>query len=184
MNRKKAFLFLADGFEETEATGTADVLLRGDVQLITVSIMGKQTVVGAHGIPILADRLFEEIDCGEADALILPGGGPGSQRLNEHEALKEQLVRHSEQRKLVAAICAAPLVLGGLGLLNGKKATCYPGVEPQLTGAILTDAPVVADGHIITGKGPGLVFDFGLAVLVALHGEEIADGVAKDLLYE
>ncbi|MDR3268879.1 MAG: DJ-1/PfpI family protein [Tannerella sp.] len=179
---KKAYLFLATGFEETEAIGTADVLRRGGVQLTTVSITGKLAVAGAHQITVVADQLFEEADYADADALILPGGGPGSQMLNGHEALKKQLVRQYEQNKWVAAICAAPLVLGGLGLLKGKKATCYPGIEPQLTGAILTDAPAVTDGNIITGKGPGLVFDFGLAILTALQGAEVANGVAGDLL--
>jgi 4-methyl-5(b-hydroxyethyl)-thiazole monophosphate biosynthesis len=179
---KRAYLFLATGFEETEAIGAADVLRRGGVQLTTVSITGELAVVGAHGIPVVADRLFEDADYADADALILPGGGPGSQMLNGHEALKRALVRQSEQNKLVAAICAAPLVLGGSGLLKGKKATCYPGMEPHLTGAILTDAPAVTDGNIITGKGPGLVFDFGLAILTALQGDAVAAGVASDLL--
>ncbi|MDR2138371.1 MAG: DJ-1/PfpI family protein [Tannerella sp.] len=180
---KKAYLFLATGFEEVEAIGTIDVLRRGEVSLTTVSIIGERAVTGAHGIPVIADRLFEDVDFSDADALILPGGGPGSQMLNRHEGLKQQLVRHSEQGKVVAAICAAPLVLGGLGLLKGKKATCYPGVEPQLTGAILTGEPAVRDGNIITGKGPGVVFDFALAVLTALQGEETSNSVTEDLLY-
>ncbi|MDR2764535.1 MAG: DJ-1/PfpI family protein [Tannerella sp.] len=180
---KKAYLFLATGFEETEAVGTLDVLRRGEVEVTTVSITGERTVTGAHGIPVVADRLFEDSDFSDADALILPGGGPGSQMLNGHEGLKKQLVRQYEQNKLVVAICAAPLVLGGLGLLQGKKATCYPGVEPQLTGAILTGAPAVVDDNIITGKGPGLVFDFALAVLTALQGAKTAGSIADDLLY-
>ncbi|MDR0758378.1 MAG: DJ-1/PfpI family protein [Tannerella sp.] len=180
---KKAYVFLATGFEETEATATIDVLRRGGVEAITVSITGKRSVAGAHGIAVEADALFEDIAGADADALILPGGGPGSQMLNGHEPLKQLLVQHSEQNKLVAAICAAPLVLGGLGLLKGKKATCYPGIEPLLTGAILaTDQPAVVDGHIITGKGPGLAFDFALEVLAALAGKNVAAGVAGDLL--
>jgi 4-methyl-5(b-hydroxyethyl)-thiazole monophosphate biosynthesis len=179
---KKAYLFLATGFEEAEAVGTTDVLRRGEVELTTVSITGERAVTGAHGIPVVADQLFEDSDFSDADALILPGGGPGSQMLNGHAALKKQLVRQYEQNKIVAAICAAPLVLGGLGLLKGKNATCYPGIEPQLTGAILTGKPAVTDGNIITGKGPGLVFDFGLALLTALQGAETANSVAADLL--
>ncbi|MDR3261465.1 MAG: DJ-1/PfpI family protein [Tannerella sp.] len=179
---KKVFLFLATGFEEIEAIGTADILRRGGVELTTVSITDALAVSGAHQLPVVADLLFEQADYADADALILPGGGPGSQLLNGHDALKQLLVRHYEQNKLVAAICAAPLVLGGLGLLKGKRATCYPGVEPQLTGAILTDEPAVKDGNIITGKGPGLVFDFGLAILAALQGEATANSVAGDLL--
>ena len=179
---KKAFVFLATGFEEMEAIGTIDILRRGGIELTTVSITGEQTVLGVHNIPVKADKLFDEPDYSTADILILPGGGPGSQMLNGHAELKQLLVKHDEQGKLIAAICAAPLVLGGLGLLEGKKAICYPGVEPQLTGAIITDEPAVKDGNIITGKGPGLVFNFGLLILETLQGKETADSVAGDLL--
>lgn len=181
---KKAYLFLATGFEETEAVTTADILRRGGVELITVSITGERTVCGLHQIPVMADILFEEADFMDGDAFILPGGGPGSQMLNRHEALKRLLVQQNEQNKWIAAICAAPLVLGGLGLVNGKKAVCYPGIEPQLTGAIIADQPAVTDGNIITGKGPGLAFNFGLTILAALHGQEIAGNVAGDLLLQ
>lgn len=178
----KAFVFLATGFEEMEAIGTIDILRRGGVELTTVSVTGDRTVFGVHNIPVTADQLFDEADYTTADALVLPGGGPGSHMLNGHDQLKKLLVAHYQQSKLVAAICAAPLVFGGLGLLEGKKAICYPGVEPMLTGAIITDHPAVKDGNIITGKGPGLVFDFGLLVLETLQGKETADQVAKDLL--
>ncbi|MDR1331615.1 MAG: DJ-1/PfpI family protein [Tannerella sp.] len=180
---KKTCVFLATGFEETEAVGTIDVLRRGGAGVTTVSVTGERTVTGAHGIAVEADALFEDVAYADVDALILPGGGPGSQMLNSHAALKRLLVQHGAQGKLVAAICAAPLVLGGLGMLEGRKATCYPGIEPQLTGAIpVTDRPAVADGHIITGKGPGLVFDFALEVLARLAGKDVAAGVAEDLL--
>ena len=180
---KKAYVFLATGFEETEAIGTVDVLRRGGVEVTTVSVTDTHSVAGVHGITVEADTLFADDKYADADALILPGGGPGSQMLNGHEPLKQLLVQHCERNGLVAAICAAPLVLGGLGLLSGRKTTCYPGVEPQLTGAILaTELPAVVDGNIITGKGPGLVFDFALAVLAFLAGKEVAAGVAGDLL--
>jgi 4-methyl-5(b-hydroxyethyl)-thiazole monophosphate biosynthesis len=179
---KKAFVFLATGFEEMEAVGTVDILRRGGVDVTTVSVTEQQTVFGAHHMPVKADQLFDESDYAAADILILPGGGPGSQLLNGHAQLKELILQHNSQGKLIAAICAAPLVLGGLGLLAGKKAICYPGVEPQLTGAIITDQPTVKDGNIITGKGPGLVFHFGLLILETLQGKEIADRIAGDLL--
>ena len=178
----KAYLFLATGFEEIEAVATADILRRGEVALTTVSITGERTVAGVHQIPITADILFEEADFSDGDAFILPGGGPGSFMLNDHQALKQLLVSMNEQNKWIAAICAAPLVLGGLGLLAGKKAICYPGMESYLQGAILTDQPTVTDGNIITGKGPGLACRFGLTVLAALQGQEVADTVAGDLL--
>jgi len=179
---KTAFLFLATGFEEIEAVGTIDVLRRGGVELTTVSVTADRTVKGVHQIPVIADKLFQEVAFADADALILPGGGPGAQLLNQHKELKEWLVKQHKQGKIVAAICAAPRVLGGLGILEGRKAICYPGTEPELKGAILTDKPAVVDGHIITGKGPGLVYDFGLTLLTALEGPETAASVAADLL--
>jgi 4-methyl-5(b-hydroxyethyl)-thiazole monophosphate biosynthesis len=179
---KKAFVFLAPGFEEVEASGTIDVLRRGEVDAIAISITGDYVVTGAHGIALLADELFEDIDFSDADALILPGGMPGSSNLNAYEPLKELLVRQYESGRIVAAICAAPLVLGGLGILKGRKATCYPGFESYLTGAILTDESVVTDGNVLTGKGPGRVFDFGLGLVSALNGPSKAEGVAGELL--
>jgi 4-methyl-5(b-hydroxyethyl)-thiazole monophosphate biosynthesis len=179
---KKAVLFLATGFEETEAVGTIDVLRRGGIETSVVSITGAREVTGAHGLGVVADALFGETDFSAIDALILPGGMPGSSNLNACEPLKQLLVNHHDEGKLVAAICAAPLVLGGLGLVNGRKATCYPGFEPQLTGAILTDKAAVTDGNIITGKGPGLVFHFALSIVAYLQGQTVADEVSAGLL--
>jgi 4-methyl-5(b-hydroxyethyl)-thiazole monophosphate biosynthesis len=179
---KKAVLFLATGFEETEAVGTIDVLRRGGIETTVVSITGEHKVTGAHGISVTADSLFAKTDFSCADALILPGGMPGSSNLNACEPLKKLIVRHYGEGKLIAAICAAPLVLGGLGLLKGRKATCYPGFEPQLTGAKITEGESVADGNIITGKGPGLVFNFALSIVAYLQDAKTAGGVAKDLL--
>ena len=176
----KAFLFLATGFEEMEAIGTIDILRRGNIETTTVSITGEQTVTGVHGIPVIADALFEDIDYSTADALILPGGGPGSLLLNQHAALRQALVDACANGKLIAAICAAPRVFGSLGLLNGKNATCYPGIEPELTGANIISAPVIIDQNIITGRGPGLVIDFGLAILTYLKAN--TQQVASDLL--
>jgi 4-methyl-5(b-hydroxyethyl)-thiazole monophosphate biosynthesis len=180
----KAFVFLATGFEELEAVGTIDILRRGGIETITVSITGNKTVTGVHGIPVIADALFEEADCAQADALVLPGGGPGSENLNKYEDLRKALLAASANNRLLAAICASPRVFGSLGLLNGKKATCYPGIEPELTGATLVDEPVVTDRNIITGRGPGLVFDFGLEIVRYLAGENVAADVAQALLLD
>jgi len=179
---KKAFVFLATGFEETEAIGTIDVLRRGGIDTKIVSISEEYSVTSVHGIVVEADLLFTEADLSGADALILPGGMPGSSNLNAFTPLKEALVNQYKKGKLVAAICAAPLVLGGLGLLKGKRATCYPSFESTLTGAIVTGKVVETDGNIITGKGPGLVFDFALAVLTALKGQATTDEIAAGLL--
>ena len=171
---KKAFLFLANGFEESEAIVPADILRRGGVELVLVSVMGKKEVVGANNIAVTADRLFDECDFSSANMLILPGGMPGAKNLNEHDGLKNLLAGFAAKGGLVAAICAAPLVLGGLGLLKGRTATCYPGFESYLEGATCTAQPVEIDGTIITGRGPGYAYDFGFALLSILMGEEIA----------
>ncbi|MCC8152790.1 MAG: DJ-1/PfpI family protein [Tannerellaceae bacterium] len=179
---KKAFVFLATGFEEMEATGTIDVLRRGEIETTTVSITGERVVTGTHGIPVVADTIFAETDLSDADILVLPGGMPGSSNLNAFEPLKERLTQQYNAGKYIAAICAAPLVFGGLGFLKGKNATCYPSFEPQLIGANVTGENVEADGNVITVKGPGLVFDFALLIVEALQGKEKADEVAAGLL--
>jgi len=179
---KKAYVFLATGFEEVEATGTIDVLRRGGIETIVMSITGELNVEGAHGLSLVADTLFNDADLSNADALILPGGMPGSSNLNAFDPLKQQLLKQNEQGKIVAAICAAPIVLGSLGILKGKKATCYPSFEPQLTGATVTGKAVEIDGNIITGKGPGLVFDFALTLVKELRGSAVSEEVAAGLL--
>ncbi len=179
---KKAIVFLANGFEEMEATGTIDILRRGGVEVSIVSINSGREAVGAHGMTYVADQTLAEANCAEADALILPGGMPGATNLNECQPLRQLLTAHFEQGKLVAAICAAPLVLGSLGFLKGRRATCYPGFEDQLTGAVATGEAVEVDDNVITGKGPGLVFNFGLALVACLQGVEAADEVAAGML--
>jgi 4-methyl-5(b-hydroxyethyl)-thiazole monophosphate biosynthesis len=179
----KALVFLATGFEELEAIGTIDILRRGDIETITASITGDKTVVGVHGIPVIADELFEDADYSHFDALVLPGGGPGSEMLNRHEGLRKALVDSYENNKLLAAICASPRVFGSLGLLKGKKATCYPGIEPELIGATIVYESTVTEHNIITGRGPGLVMDFGFAILNYLKdSSRDVDGVAEAML--
>ncbi|NDV47465.1 DJ-1/PfpI family protein [Paludibacter sp. 221] len=175
---KKALLFLVDGFEEIEALGTVDILRRGNVDVSTVSITGKKEVMGSHKIPVTADILFEEAGF-DVDMLILPGG---TTALNEHEGLKKQIKLFADARKNIAAICAAPMVLGGLGLLKGKRATAYPGFEQYLDGAVFVPEATVIDGNIITGRGPGLTFKFALTLLEILEGKKASDEVAAQLL--
>jgi 4-methyl-5(b-hydroxyethyl)-thiazole monophosphate biosynthesis len=179
---KKTFIFLATGFEEIEAVATIDVIRRGELDITIVSVTGQLQVTGAHGIPVTADALFEDTDFSSGDLLILPGGMPGASNLNAHPGLKNLLKQYAQAGKKIAAICAAPLVLGGLDLLQGKKATAYPGYESTLKGATYQDKPVVKDGNIITGKGPGFAFDFGLAIVEELQGKAKADKVAAGLL--
>ena len=174
----KALLFLVDGFEEIEALAVVDILRRGEVDVQTVSVTGSKEVIGSHRVPVIADMLFEEAMF-DVDVLILPGG---TIALNNHEGLKAQVKAYAETGKYVAAICAAPMVLGGLGLLKGKKATAYPGFEHYLEGAQFVPEKVIVDGNIITGRGPGMTFDFGLTILEILKGKEAAQVVAGQLL--
>ncbi|MDR0833225.1 MAG: DJ-1/PfpI family protein [Candidatus Symbiothrix sp.] len=177
----KVFLFLATGFEEIEAIGTVDILRRGGLDVTTVSITDELQVLGTHNIPVSADEMFENVDFSSGDLLVLPGGGSGSENLGSHDGLKNLLKQYAGAGKKIAAICAAPMVLGGLGLLQGKRATCYPGYEETLRGATIVDAGVVKDGNIITGKGPGYTFDFALALVAELQGQVKAGEVAAGL---
>lgn len=180
---KNVCVFLADGFEEIEALATVDVLRRAGVQVTTVSINPTEMVTGAHGIPVMADVLFELAECADADMLVLPGGMPGAANLDAHEGVCTALKAHAESGKYLAAICAAPMVLGHLGLLVGKKATCYPGFESHLEGAEYTAVPAEIDGNIITGKGPAAVLPFAYALAEALVGEEVVAQVKAGMLY-
>jgi 4-methyl-5(b-hydroxyethyl)-thiazole monophosphate biosynthesis len=178
----QAFLFLAQGFEEIEAVATLDILRRGGLQVTSVSVTGNLVVTGAHNIAVTADILFENADFSLGEILILPGGMPGTNNLNVHAGLKALLQQYYTDGKYLAAICAAPLVLGDLGLLQGKRAVVYPGYEEHLSGATIPDESVVIDGRIITGRGPGCVFEFALGVLAVLLGKGQADAVAQGML--
>jgi len=179
---KKVALFLANGFEEIEALGTVDILRRAGIPVQTVSITNEKSVTGAHRITVLADTTFPEANFSGVDVLVLPGGMPGAKNLNEQETLKKKVKEHAEKGKIVAAICAAPMVLGGLGLLEGKKATCYPGFESELIGAKVTGDNVSVDKNIVTGKGPGLVFEFALELVETIAGAGTRKEVQEGLL--
>lgn len=177
---KNIFVFLMTGFEEIEALGTIDVLRRAGLSVKSVSLVDSKQVVSSHGIPVTADLMFDEVDFSTAEMLILPGGTP---KYNEHEGMKKEVLAFANKGEKVAAICASPMVLGGLGLLKGKRATCYPGFEKYLEGAILeTDKAVVVDGNITTGRGPGLTVDFALKLVELIAGTAKSDEVAKGLL--
>ena len=178
------FLFLAEGFEETEAVTTIDILRRGGLEVISVSITGQRIVTGAHGIGVAADQLFDETDFSEGDMLILPGGMPGTANLKAHKGLQTWLLRYHTEGKRIAAICAAPSVLGELKLLEGKRATVYPGFENSMKGTAILDVPVVKEGNIITAQSPGVAFDFGLTIVTELIGQEKADEVAAGMLWK
>lgn len=174
----KVYLFLADGFEEVEALTPVDLLRRAEIEVQMVSVTGKKTVTGSHGICVCADLLMEEIK-DQADMLVLPGGMPGTKSLGECEALICLLKDYDKNGKRLAAICAAPSVLGKNGFLRGKKATCFPGWEEALEGAELVKDDVVTDGRITTSRGMGTAFVFGLELVSLLAGEETSMKIAK-----
>ena len=161
----KIAVFLAVGFEEIEAVSTIDVLRRGGMLVDMISVSGNLDVEGAHGISLKCERLFYNVDYTEYDVLVLPGGMPGADNLNKHEGLTELLVEFQENGKKVAAICAAPMILGRLGLLKEREAICYPGFEEHLEGATISYKTVVKDGNVITAKGAGVAMHFGLEIL-------------------
>lgn len=168
---KKVYVFFADGFEEIEAFASVDVLRRAGFDVEMVSVMDNEIVKGAHQISVFCDKNIENCDFYDASLLLLPGGMPGAQTLGECEDLKRALCTAAEKGVTLAAICAAPMVLGQLGLLKGKKATCYPGFEHLLDGASYTAAMVEHDGNIITGKGPAAALPFAFALVKHLAGE-------------
>ena len=161
----KIFVFLADGFEEIEALAPVDILSRGGQDVYTVSTNGSSWVTGSHGITVKADMLFEDAPLEQADMLLLPGGMPGSKNLDEHEGVCEALVAQDQRKGRIGAICAAPMVLGHLGLLKGRRATCSPGFESHLTGAEYTKELYTIDGHIITGEGPAASLPYAYRIL-------------------
>ena len=177
-------VFLADGFEEIEGLTVVDLLRRAGIETRTISVMGREEIQGAHGITVKADGLFENTDFSEVKMLVLPGGMPGTLHLKEHKGLGELILKYNEEKKYLAAICAAPTVFGGMGLLKGKKAICYPGMEEGLTGAEVICQPVVSDGHITTSRGLGTAIDFALALIGELRDQETADTIAKQVVYE
>ncbi len=179
----KAYIFLADGFEEVEGLAAVDVLRRGGVEVVMVSMNRSNCIKGSHNIGILCDSVFEDCVFDDGDMVILPGGLHGTNALMAHDGLRDVLYTYRDEEKFIAAICAAPSVLGMNGILKGKKATCYPGFEDKLLGAeVLTDK-VVCDGSIITGKGMGPAVEFGLKLLEVLEGTDISKKVADAIQY-
>lgn len=183
MIMKKVYLFLADGFETVEALAPVDVMRRAGLQVVTVSVMGRQEVLSAQNVKVLADVLFEDVCLCDADALVLPGGSEGTENMSAHKALCEKIVEADRKGVLVAAICAAPMVLGRIGLLEGRKATCYPGCEGDLKGADYTAAAVEEDGNLITGCGPGVSFDFGFAIVNRFCGSAVVETLRSQMQF-
>ena len=168
----KVYEFLANGFEEIEGMAPVDILRRAGVDIKTVSISGSEYVETSHGVTVKADLLFENADLSDADLLMLPGGMPGATNLNAHEGLRKALLKHNAEGKKIAAICAAPMVLGSLGLLKGKRATCSPGFEKYMEGATYTHELYTIDGIIMTGEGPAATLPYSYKILESFVGKE------------
>ena len=173
-------VFLANGFEEIEALATVDILRRAGVEVVTVGVGGKNAV-GAHGIAVCADIVEDELDIAAIDGVVLPGGMPGTTNLEASAVVQTAVKSAYERGLLVAAICAAPSILGHGGYLNGKKATCYPGFEPELTNAAVIDEGVVRDGSIITASGAGVAVDFALELVRYLVSDEMAESIRRGI---
>lgn len=179
----KAIMLLGTGFEPLEAVAPCDILRRGGVEVVLASI-GAQLVTAGHGVRIMADSTLDEVNADEADMVILPGGLGGVEAILASDAALELVRRVHARGGYVAAICAAPTVLAALGLLEGKKATCYPGMEDRMAGALMQPCGTVWDGKILTGRAAGSAAEFGLLLLAALRGEETASRVAKEIVYD
>lgn len=173
-------LFLADGFEEIEALSTVDVLRRSGLDVQTVGIGGRR-VRGAHGIEVEADIPDQEWTADELEAVVLPGGMPGTLHLEQSPVVQRAIDIAVERGLYLCAICAAPSILGHKGLLEGKRAVCFPGFEKDLKGARLESEPVTADGRFITARGAGVAVEFGLRIAAALASPEKADAVRKNM---
>lgn len=177
------YVFFADGFEEIEGLAVVD-LLRRAAQKVHMVTIGAKRVTGSHGISIETDMEIADVHEKSGDYLVLPGGMPGTLHLGECEALTEKLLGAEKNGVHLAAICAAPSVLGDLGLLNGKQAVCYPGFESRLTGAVVPEkVPVVTDGGVTTSRGMGTAIAFGLELVRLLTDEETAEKLAEGIIY-
>ena len=179
----EVFVFFADGMEEIEGLAQVDLLRRAGNQVTAVSIMGRKEIRGTHDVRIQADALFEETDFSDGDLFVLPGGGEGTQNLGACGPLGELLKGKYATGKRVAAICAAPTVLGKCGVLRGKKAVCFPSMEEGLTGAEVLYEEVVRDGNVITSRGMGTAIPFALAIIEYCQGKEAAENMADRIVF-
>ena len=175
-----AVMFLTTGFEEIEALATLDILRRGGVSVFSVSIAGERLVTGSHDITVAADYTFEEFDCSSVSMLILPGG-PGSDGCLKHDGVIELIRNFHAAGKYLAAICAAPTVLGRLGLLTGKAAVCFPSMEHLLSCGRVSNEPVCVDGNIITSMAAGTANHFALEIVSILRGTQKSEAVKQSI---
>ncbi len=177
-------VFLADGFEEIEALTVVDLCRRAGIDTPMVSITEDSAVTGSHGIQVMADEVIAGIDFENVDMIVLPGGMPGTLNLEKCAPLMEQVKAFYDNGKYIGAICAAPTVFGRLGLLKDREACCYPSMENELICKKVSQKSVVISDHVITSRGMGTAMDFGLAIVEHFKGNEVADKLAKAVVYE
>lgn len=180
---KKVYVFLANGFEEIEGLTVVDLLRRVDIETVMVSIEKTREVVSAHQISIIADKLFEECDFSDGSMIVLPGGMPGTNNLLNYSPLIKLIMDYNKQNKYIGAICAAPIILGLNGVLEGKKVTSYPTQKDKLIGAHYTSNSVEVDGNIITSKGMGTSIDFALSIITILVNQEESNRIKYSIQY-
>ena len=180
---KKTAILLAEGFEEVEALTAVDLLRRAEIGCDMIALDDAETVTGSHGISVRVSGALRSVDLDGYDALILPGGQPGTRNLTADARVLDALRRFHAAGKLTAAICAAPTVLAAAGVLNGRRAVCYPGLEPQLSGSLGGDGPVEVDGTVITSRGVGTAIPFALAIVEYYLGGEKARELARAIVY-
>lgn len=183
MKKSKVIVFVANGNEETELVGTIDVLRRADIQVVMVSISDEKNIVTSHGITIQADALWNEIHFSDYQMLVFPGGLQGAETFKNDERIIRLVQQFDKEGKFLAAICAAPIVLGKARVLRGKKATCYTGFEAFLGTYEVIENQVVIDKNIITAPSVAYTLDFGLAIVQVLCGKETKEEIAKKMLY-
>ena len=177
----KTGILMADGCEEIEGLTAVDILRRAGLEIVTISMNKTDSVTGSHNITFQTDAIFEQVNLDEFDAIILPGGMPGTVKLGEHAGVTKAVQAFASAGKLVAAICAAPSVLGAAGILQGKRAVCHPGFEDKLTGAQVS---FMTDGNIITSRGMGTAIEFALAIVQYLKDEDTVDDLKQKLVYQ
>ena len=180
----KVLAFFADGFEMVEGLSVVDVLRRAGIEVEIVSIKPELAVVSSHNVTICCDETIDHVDFEKADMIFLPGGMKGTQNLEACETLRKEILAFSEEGKYLAAVCAAPTIYGKMGLLKGKKATCYPGLEGDLIGAEKTTNKVERDGKMITSRGLGTSIDLGLEIITVLCDEGKADEIARQICFK
>lgn len=181
----QSYIFLAPGYEEVEMLTVVDMVRRAKLDIDMVSITDQREVTSSHNVTVVADKLFSEVDFSTAQMLILPGGMPGTTNLRAYEPLCKQLQAFAaDDDKWVAAVCAAPTVLGDLGILDGRKATCYPSFADKLICGEYLEQPVVRDGHVITSRGMGTCIEFAGEIITALKDATTAEQIKTAIVYQ